>query len=71
MFSFGVAHPGPFFRLLSRFQKVNKLGAFYGQKKKFFYSNMDAFTALSILDTACDPSSITWFNINKENQAWM
>ena len=26
MFSFGVAHPDFFFRLLSSFQKVNKLG---------------------------------------------
>ena len=58
MFSFGVAHPDdPFFRLLSRFLKVNKLQ--FGKAKKrstlwpeneFF--NMDALTVLSIWDTA-------------------
>ena len=59
MFSFGVAHPGPFFRLLSRFQKgVNKLQ--FGARKrstlwpedKFFKSNiMDALTVLYLFVT--------------------
>ena len=55
MFSFGVAHPDdPFFWLLSRFPKVNKLK--FGKAKKraeneFFKSNMDALAVLSIWDT--------------------
>ena len=51
MFSFGVAHPDdPFFRFLSRFQKVNKLKkrSTLWPENDFFKSNMDALTVLSI-----------------------
>ena len=61
MFSFGVAYPDDsfFLRLLSRFQKVNKVKFGKAKEKEFFKAIMDPLTVLSIWDTAGSSSMIS------------
>ena len=60
MFSFGVAHPVPFFSIAEPFSKGKQIPIWREERStlwpenEFFKSNMDALIVLSIWDTGCN-----------------